>query len=427
LQYRICNSGQKAWPGQVPRIDLFRLFLSVPENPLSRCVVDKQKRLCYSIRTTGLAKAEADRCRFVALSLELLGVVMPVSLREVAARAGVASGTVSSVLNNRSVEARISLQTQERVRRIATEMGYQPNRLAQSLGKGRTNIIGLMIPGLRNPFFINLMELAEERAFQAGYDVLPDMAYQLRSSYEMQGKLKGKLSGWPVDGFLIWLPPDQKLSDYLGTWSAERPVVYLGYRRDDDADFVALDREQGVRQLMEHLRERGCRRIAYLYPWTDLQPVDSRYVVYCDLCAEMGLKPEQILLELLDTPTRLSQLTQAGLREAGLKTGLSLASRLAAERPDAVVCHNDFVAIGLFHGLRRGGIDVPNDIAVAGFDGIDEGMYLDKPLTTVVSPSAQIIDVAFDILVRRLDGLPEVNRQPQQIVLPSTLRVGQTT
>ena len=115
---------------------------------------------------------------------------MPVSLREVAARAGVASGTVSSVLNNRSAEARISLQTQERVRRIATEMGYQPNRLAQSLGKGRTNIIGLMIPGLRNPFFINLIEMAEERAFQAGYDVLPDTAFQVRSSYERQGKLQ---------------------------------------------------------------------------------------------------------------------------------------------------------------------------------------------------------------------------------------------
>ena len=190
---------------------------------------------------------------------------------------------------------------------------------------------------------------------------------------------------------------------------------------------MALDRELGVRQVMEHLRERQYRRIAYLYPWTDLQPVDSRYGAYLTVCAEMGMTPEQILLEPLDVPTRLSPLTQAGLREAGLKTGLSVAARAPQDRPDAVICHNDVTALGFFHGLRRGGMDVPGDIAVTGFDGIDEGLYLDKPLTTVVSPSAQIIDVAFDILVRRLDGLPVENRQPQQIILPSTLRMGQTT
>ncbi len=348
---------------------------------------------------------------------------MPVSLREVAARAGVARGTVSSVLNDRAAALRISAQTQARVRQIAEEMGYRPNRLARGLERGRTNILGLMIPGLRNPFFLGLLETAEERAFQGGYDVLPDTGFQLRASYHVHGKL----SGWPVDGVLIWVRPDKTLADYLGKWNEGVPVVYLGYPREDAADFVAIDRDGGVRQAMLHLWERGYRRIAYLYPWADLQPVDSRFVVYAAVCAEFGLEPERIMLEALDPQDRLSLITQAGLREAGLMTGLSLSRRPRAERPDAIICHNDLVAIGVFHGLRRGGLDVPGEMAVVGFDGIEEGLYLDKPLTTVVSPGVQLVESAFRILTQRLDAPQTVDRQPQQVTLPSLLRVGSTT
>ncbi len=347
---------------------------------------------------------------------------MAVSLREVAEKAGVARGTVSIVLNNRADEVRISIETQERVRRAAEELGYQPNRLAQVLGKGRTNVIGLMIPGLRNPFFLGLLEKAEELAFEAGYDVLTDTAFQMRASFHA----RGKLSGWPMDGVLIWVRPDQTASDYLGGWTADVPVVYLGYARSDDTDFVAIDRESGVRQVMAHLSEQGYRRIAYLYPWTDLQPLDSRYVVYAAVCAEMGQEPEQIHLAPLEPRDRLSLITQAGLREAGLKTGLELAARPRRDRPDAIVCHNDLVAIGLFHGLRRAGLSVPGEMAVVGFDGIEEGQYLDKPLTTVVSPGARLIETAMEILERRLAPPEGAALPPQQVFLPSVLRVGQT-
>lgn len=348
---------------------------------------------------------------------------MPVSLREVAERAGVARGTVSSVLNNRGREARISRDTQERILRIASEMGYRPNRLAQGLGRGRTNTIGLMIPGLRNPFFIGIMELAEDRAFRAGYDVLADTAFQLRASYGMQSKL----TGWPVDGMLIWTRPNLTLNDYLGGWTEEIPVVYLGYARTDSVDFVAIDREVGVREAMDHLSACGYRRIAYLYPWSGLQPADARYAIYAEHCVRYGQQPERLELEPLDNPEAMSPITQAGLREAGLKTALKLAERPPADRPDAVICHNDLVAVGLCHGLRRGGLRIPEDVAVVGFDGIDEGQYLEKPLTTVVSPSEALVDTAIEILIDRLSSKPVVDAEPRQMILPSVLRIGGTT
>jgi LacI family transcriptional regulator len=231
---------------------------------------------------------------------------MPVSLRDVAEKAGVARGTVSYVLNNRGKEARISIDTQERIRRIARELGYQPNRLAQSLGKRHSNIIGVMIPGLRNPFFLDVIETAEACALKAGFDVLPDSAFLMRSAINAQVKL----AGWPVDGVLIWTRPEHTISEYLGAWSDGAPVVYLGYERDDGSDYVALDRKGGVRRLMEHLRDRGYRKISYLYPWENLQPEDSRYSVYLEICSEWGLTPDKIQLEPIVTENNLKKSDQ---------------------------------------------------------------------------------------------------------------------
>jgi DNA-binding LacI/PurR family transcriptional regulator len=187
---------------------------------------------------------------------------------------------------------------------------------------------------------------------------------------------------------------------------------------------VAIDREGGVRQLMQHLWGRGYRRVAYLCPGTRLQPLDARFATYAALCREAGQEPEQILLEPREGACLV---TQAGMREAGLEAGLLLAARAPQDRPDAVLCHNDLVAIGLYHGLRRAGLRVPEDIAVAGFDGIDEGLCLDRPLTTVVSPGQRLVEAALDILTRRLGARDAADPPPQQIVLPSTLRVGNTT
>jgi len=348
---------------------------------------------------------------------------MAVSLKDVAERAGVARGTVSSILNNRATEMRISPKTQAHVRRIAAEMGYSPNRLAQGLGRRRSNVIGLMIPGLRNPFFLNLMEIAEEMAFQAGYDVFADTAFQMRESYSRLGKL----SGWPVDGILIWVTPDKKLSDYLGTWSDDETVVYLGYERTDGGDFVAIDRESGVRQAMKHLCESGYGRIAYLFPWDDLQPVDTRYAVYERICENAGRTPEKIRLTPPSPDNPRFLITQAGLLDAGIRTGHRIARMPSSERPQAILCHNDLVAMGLFNGVRHAGLRVPEDMAIVGFDGIEEGLLLDKPLTTVVTPTAELVRLGLDILNRRLQPDSAGPKQRERHILATTLRVGETT
>jgi len=271
---------------------------------------------------------------------------------------------------------------------------------------------------------VDLGQVFRDAAFREGYDVLADTAFQIRLSYGRQSNL----IGWPVEGMLIWTRPDDALlDDYLGGWTDDIPIVYLGYPRTDNADYVAIDRQVGVEQAMGHLCARGYKRIAYVYPWADLQPADARYGFYETFCRREGLTPERIDLAPRQPQDRLSPLTQSGLREAGLKAGIVLAAQPANDRPDAVLCHNDLVAIGFYHGLLRAGLSVPGDVAVVGFDGIDEGQFLEKPLTTVVSPSAEIVETAVGVLIARMSGTSPRDAGPTQILLPSALRAGETS
>ncbi len=333
---------------------------------------------------------------------------MAVSIRDIAHQAGVSTSTVSKVLNG-STEP-IRAQTQERVRRIATELGYHPNRLAQSVARRKTHTIGLMISGLQNPFFVSLLETAESQLLVSGNQILLDAAPSVAGSYSQPSRL----NGWPVDGVLMWAFAEQSLSMYLGAQARDIPVVYLGNRRDDDSDWVAFDHYGGGRLAAEHLVTRGYRRIAYLGAFGSGSLRGPRYQAYADVCAEAGLPIE--IFELEDV---------AETCETGLAGGLRLAVLPPEKRPEAVLCVNDVLALGVYHGLRRAGLRVPEDVAVVGFDGIKEGQCEDIPLTTVYASPEKLCREALEILVRRIAG----DRQgpPCQITVPTEFMRGGTT
>lgn len=319
---------------------------------------------------------------------------MTVTLRDIAKQAGVATGTVSHVLNNNQ-SVRIGPETRERVSRIASELGYRPNRLAVSLVRQRTQTIGLMVSGLRNPFFVEVLETAEEGALRRGYTVALDAACELRRDIAPQSRLLG----WPVDGILQWAVSDHRAGKYVGFGNRDVPVVYMGHAREDDCDYVAFDLYGGTMCGLRHLYDRGRRRIAYL--GTANEDVDARFRAYIDFCCEAGMQPVH-LGSLLGQTVRWT--TQEGMRQAGLTSALRLISDYSGKLPDALFCFNDLLAIGAYHGLRRGGVQVPIDVAIVGFDGIEEARVMDKPLTTVRSPVPELIDRCLTILTDRLSG-----------------------
>jgi len=336
---------------------------------------------------------------------------MAISIEDVARRAGVAQSTVSHVLNGNN-HARIALATQERVKQAAADLGYRPNRLARSLGRRRTDTIGLMLIGLQNPFYVQLMESIERVAADANYQVLLD-APPASAGWNRRNS---KLPGWPIDGVLMWAHPEVTVKEYLGAQAEQLPVVYLsGQPRNDDAAVVYFDVYSGARAAMSHLLRRGCRRIGFVYPydWVVLQSDEPRYRAYRETCAESALEPMLLYMERHEET-----------RHAGFLAGLELAAMPAGKRPDAVLCFNDIIAQGVFFGLRREGVKIPDEIAVVGFDGLDEGRYLDVPLTTVSLPGEQMSREALRILFDRINLGPDT--PAQQIVIPTQLMLGGT-
>lgn len=347
---------------------------------------------------------------------------MPVSIRDVAARANVSVGTVSKALNDTA--SRIPPATREHIRRVAQEIGYQPNRFAKSLGKGRTDTIGLMVSGLQNPFFASLAEACESALLATGYQVFLDAAPSWGGTYATHNKLRG----WPVDGALIWALPKEHLADYLGEAAHEIPVVYMGYPRPEGVS-VSFDLYKGGEIVTEHLIERGyaARGLVHVSPHAAPNRTEHnlRLHAFVHICTSRNIKHEVLVLpEFAET------------REAGYGIGEQLARRAPSERPGAVFCHNDVVAVGVHRALRRAGLRVPEDIAIAGFDAIPEAKFLESPLTTVATPPDELAQIAVRHLLRQLrlpkisveDGLSvPADSQTEQIILMPRLVVGGTT
>lgn len=333
-----------------------------------------------------------------------------ISIREVAAKAGVSTGTVSHVLNN-NVAARIAADTQERVRSVAREMGYRPNRYARSLGRRRTDTIGLLISGLRNPFFVELLENAELAALSAGYSVLLDTAPSVQGTYKVHAPLRSTL---PVDGALVWSWNTQSASEFLGAQAESLPLVYIGSLRSDGSDFVTFDYAHGGQIAAEHLIARGYRHIGYVAPYDyGTEKSEPRFRSCRSVCDEAGVQLTLLVTQGEET------------RRAGLRIAERLAAMPKDSRPDAVFCHNDVLAIGVYNGLIRAGLRVPEDVAVLGFDGIEEGSELPQSLTTVRTDTAELARAAIALLHRRIaEG---ANGTPEYIVLLPTLTAGQTT
>lgn len=343
--------------------------------------------------------------------------IKAVSIREVAARAGVSPGTVSHVLNNNAA-ARIAVSTQERVRSVATELGYRPNRYARSLGRRKTDTIGLLISGLRNPFFVELLENAENAAFSAGYSVLLGTAPSEHGTYKTHAPVT---SAWPVDGALVWSWSVQKAEEFLGAQADTLPIVYLGGQREDNSDWISFDYEQGGRLAAEHLHQQGRRHVAYVSPYRSRtfsgdpnDPIEEARCVGCrEVCAANGMTLSQIITSGEET------------RIAGLQAGMAIAAMPKSERPDALFCHNDVLAIGVFNGLMRAGVSVPDEIAIIGFDGIEDCRSQSRALTTVHTDTRRMTMIALELLTRRING--DYETAPMQLVMSPELIPGETT
>ena len=315
---------------------------------------------------------------------------MRVSLRDVGKAAGVSGATVSRVLNG--VEARIPAETQARVRRIAQEMGYVPDRAARALATGRTGTVGLWLPNLRAPVYAATADALRREARADGYDLL---------IVGDDGRDGGRMARLPVDGVLA-----VDAGGVLGQTGGQ-PWVFLGDGGTDGNDWVRVDFREAAAEATRHLGANGARRIAFVTTRAAHVTGEGRQEGYRDALAELALGPEYLLVGEGDDP----RIAAWGAVDTWLARH---------GPPDALLCLSDDLALGAYRALRERGLRVPQDVALVGGDGLDDPFSPEPPLTTLAQPLPELCALAWSFLARRL---ADPSRAPQQVTLPARLLV----
>ena len=332
----------------------------------------------------------------------------PARLKDVAHLAGVSVKTVSNVVN---AYPHVRPSTRAKVQDALDELGYRPNLSARNLRSGRTGVVALAVPALDVPYFSELASLVVRAAMAQDWTVLVE---ETGGDRQREREAVAGLRGQLIDGVLL-SPLALRESD-LGQHAGGPPVVLLGERLGSGpADHVAIDNEAAARELTEHLLATGRRRIGVI---GSQRPPHGH-------TARLRIKGYRAALLAAGLPYDPALVVPA--EEWRLPYGAAGAHRLVAlaEPPDAIFCLNDLLALGALRALAETGRSVPDDVALAGFDDIEESRYCVPSLTTVAPDKHAIAQLAVDRLASRLqqDG-PAAT---EEIVVGYELRVREST
>ena len=312
---------------------------------------------------------------------------MPVTLKELAARARVHPSTVSRVVNH-DPRLRIAPATRTRIEALLRETEYRPNGVARGLKLRQTLVIAVIIPDITNPFFGALFRGIEDGAAPRGYQV---MLCNTDGSPDRQRAHLHSLTARRVDGIIL---ASSFLNDPAVRWLRHQRVPYALVNRfsDDRLDpFVGSDDVSGGRLATEHLIELGHVRIGHLSGQPTVSTGVLRKRGYLAALAEAGLAAGPELQ------------AESGFTEQG---GVQATERLlsAADPPTAVFAVTDAAAVGVYGYARRKGIRIPRDLAIVGYNDIPLAGRLLPGLTTVHVPIHEFGSAAVKLLLDQIDG-----------------------
>lgn len=325
-----------------------------------------------------------------------------VTLRQIAQRAGVSTGTVSMVLNHSPL---VADATREHVQSIIREIGYVYDRSAAQLRKKRSNIVGASICDLRNPYFAEVAA-----GIEASLDELGQVLFLGNSaeSVARQARFLETLREYNVAGVLLMPAIGTRKSDVERLFEWRVPVVMVSrHIRGVAADYAGSDNRLASVLATRHLIGLGHRRIAFV-------GVNKRTTTGQDRAAGYGKALREAALPM--SPELLVECE--AFREAGFAAVQSL-MRLA-RRPTAVVCFNDLLAFGVMLGLRHLGLEPGRDCSVVGIDDVAEAALWMPPLTTAAIDVTGIGRAAGRVLLQRIAA---PNAAVQRVVLPPRLVV----
>jgi len=310
------------------------------------------------------------------------------TIKQVCLLAGVSTATVSRALKNPDM---VNEKTRERIFKAIAEAGYRPNVLASSIKTGRSNSLVVLVPNLSNPFFLKIIQGIEQAAQEMGYSVLlGDTQGDAKREHEYAGMVLSNRA----DG-LIHLDHSFPFSKNDEALALNVPMVSVCERIVSEKKYpvVELDNYSACRALANHLTSYGHRKFGVIAGQKESQ-------IYRDRLAgiESVLKEEGIILE--------DGLIVGG--EYSIEAGEIGARELLSHpnKPTAIFCFNDDIAIGAIHEVKKHGLRVPEDISIVGFDNIKVSAYIDPPLTTIDQPAYEMGRKAVEVVLQQIQNKP---------------------
>ena len=321
------------------------------------------------------------------------------TIRDVAALAGVSIATVSKYINSAQ---RFTPAVERKIRAAIDELEYHSNPLARSMITGKTGSVGVVILDIGNPHFTNIVKGANRVALEHGYNLL---FVDTEESQAREDELLQALSR-RVDGLIVStrMPEDQlhRVLDF------GKPVVFSGRPAPEGHPSIAIDAYTAAYMLGELLVKQGHKHIAYV-GFAPARPDTerSRGLTDCLEAHELGFTRYEIRKPVVAEGERICA-----------------AVVLRKDRPDAVVCYNDMVAIGFLGAARSLGIAVPGELSVVGIDNIPFGRFISPALTTIDTQSEFLGEEGMRLLFRRIVGDPAASKhvtvEPRLIIREST-------
>jgi LacI family transcriptional regulator len=320
-------------------------------------------------------------------------LALKVTIRDVAREAGVSVATVSRVLND---SGPVSESARARILDVAGRLRYAPNEAARTLISSRTSTLGVILPDLHGEFFSEVIRGLDQAAKASGFHLLVSGSHN--DANETKAALRAMRGR--VDGLVV-MAPDANTAGVASGLPDGVPIVLLNCPTvDGRADSIEIDNYGGAYAMVRHLAHGGRRRVAIVTGTPNNRDAAERLRGYRDALRASGVQ------------ARAEWELPGNFTEA---SGYEAARRFLAleRRPEALFASNDSMAIGALSALREGGLRVPEDVAIGGFDDIPMAQYTTPPLTSVRVPMGMLGAEAVDLLVLavRKDGRHRMRRK----------------
>ncbi|MBI1938342.1 MAG: LacI family DNA-binding transcriptional regulator [Ignavibacteriales bacterium] len=331
------------------------------------------------------------------------------TLHDIAKKLKVSTSTVSRALSN---HPDISKETKEKVKALAEKLNYTPNPIAQSLKKNKTSTIGVLVPEIKHDFFSSAISGIEEAAYHSGYTII---VCQSNESYEREVINTNALMNHRVAGMIVSISQQTTTGEHFKKLIDRNiPLVFFDRVCEDvDANKVIIDDEKSAYIAVQHLIEKGYKKIAHFAGPKDLSICKKRLRGYKEALLENNL------------PFREEYVLHGGMHETD---GYNSMDTLLKKNivPDAVFCVNDPVAIGAYQRIKEAGLKIPDDIGIVGFSNNKITTLVEPQITTVNQPSFEMGKKSAEILIEMIDN-PDKIKEPQTIIVETNLIVRNST